>query len=479
VRDLGEHLADFEQGFWGWFGGPRDGGMLQTATTGQPLQEFLKSDPDLASPPPLDFSYLNPVFDAAIRNGLVRFSSNSGGALPPQPVPSWVMREAARYLRDRGYPAEDIWCKNRDEEPATNYPAMAQEVQWLRNNGFRPFSSFHNLLAVPEHLAILNPVFDMFQGGYTTAADRADRRKEGKLDATDEVWMYQGWGATWFTYQANRQPGWLTAATELDGYHVHVYYRWQRLDAIIFPTEQGPEGSPAWEGMRDGMADAQYVALARRWIERVERAAAADASLQPIAEGARQKLLRIVGGEGGSLVPLERKRDRLVWVERVPTLAMPALEKARTAVLDLLADLRPHVAKLGPSLYYGGHVLAENGRVMTCLAPAAHASGATLVAQLLKDRFGVQVRAADSSGTSFTLDLQTRQVPGSWKADPPHVTDSYPPAGEYVIHLVPGGEAKPTRLLIFGRDDAGLEKGIRQWLCFLRTERRGGSRPGP
>lgn len=476
TRDLGEHLVDIEQSFWGWFSGPRDSFMLTTATTGEPIRDYLKKDPELKNPPPIDYSYVNPVFDAAIRNGMVRFSTNTGSVLPPQGrFGEWAMEEAARYLRDRGYPRRDIWAKHRDEQPSTEHPKMVEEVQWLRQNGFRPFSTFHNILAVPTFMKTLNPAFDMFQGGFTTQENLQARLDDQTLDNTDEVWMYQGWGATWITYEQNRRPGWFAAAAGLDGYHVHVYYRWHKLDAIIFPSEDGPADSPAWEGMRDGLADAQYIALARRWIQRLERASKKNEALRPVVKNLQEQLDGVIGGPN-ALIKLERKRDRLKWVERIPDLPIAEAEKARAATLNLLAELKPEVAELGPSLYYGEHSLAEEGNLFATLSPASDGAGAKLLSTLLKEKFSIGVEHGKAQPGGFEIALHTGGLSAEWKAMKLHITDRYPAEGEYVIHVeFPQGDA-PTRMLIFGRDAAGLEKGIRQWMYFLRSERPGAIR---
>jgi hypothetical protein len=476
TRDLGEHLVDIEQSFWGWFSGPRDSSMLTTATTGEPIRDYLKKDPDLKNPPPIDYSYVNPVFDAAIRNGMVRFSTNTGSILPPKGrFGEWAIKEAARYLRDRGYPRRDIWAKHRDEQPSTEHPKMVEEVQWLRQHGFRPFSTFHNILAVPTFMKTLNPAFDLFQGGFTTRENLQARLEDNTLDRTDEVWMYQGWGATWLTYEQNRRPGWFAAAAGLDGYHVHVYYRWHKLDAIIFPSMEGPADSPAWEGMRDGLADAQYVTLAKRWIQRLERGAKNSEALRSVARDAHLKLDQIIGTPN-AMIQLERKRDRLKWVERIPKLTIPETEKARAATLDLLAELKPKVAALGPSLYYGEHSLAEEGNLFATISPASDAAGAKLLGSLLQEKFSVSIQSSKAAASGFEIELQTGKIPAVWKAMKLHITDRYPDAGEYVIHVeFPQGN-KPTRMLIFGRDTAGLEKGIRQWMYFLRSERPGAVR---
>ncbi|MDP6113048.1 MAG: DUF5107 domain-containing protein [Planctomycetota bacterium] len=476
TRNLGEHLVDVEQSFWGWFNGPRDNFMLTTATTGEKIREYLKKDPDLKNPPPIDYSYANPVFDAAMRNGLVRFSTNTGSSLPPKsPFAEWAIKEAAQYLRDRGYPRRDIWAKHRDEQPATEHPQMVEQVQWLRQNGFRPYSTFHNILAVQKFMKTLNPAFDLFQGGFTTHKDLQARIEDKTLDRTDEVWMYQGWGATWFTYERNRRPGWFAAAAGLDGYHVHVYYRWQKLDAIIFPSKDGPADSPAWEGMRDGMADAQYVALARRWIQRLGRASRKSEALRPVVKGAQTKLKKIIGGPNAT-IRLERKRDRLKWVERIPKITIPETEKARAALLDLLAELKPTVIGLGPSLYYGEHILAEEGNLTAVVSPASNADGAKLLGTLLKEKFAIGIQQGKAQLGGFEISLHTGGLPATWKAMNLHITKRYPAAGEYVIHVDLPADKGATRMLIFGRDAAGLEKGIRQWMFFLRSERPGAVR---
>ncbi len=466
ARDLGEHLADFEQGFWGWCAGLRDNGLLRLATTGQPVAEYLRATPEPRDPPPIDFSAFNPVFDAAIRHGMIRFSANYA-TLPPKPAQAWIIREAARYLRDRGYPAEDIWCKYLDEKPATEFPKMVSVTPWLRENGYRPYSTFHNTLAKPEAMATLSRGFDMYQGVFTTRADRDRRAQEGALKPGDELWMYQGWGSTWMSYAQNRKPGWYAAATGLDGYHVHVYYRWHPLDAVIFPTPDGPVGSPAWEAMRDGMADAQYAALARRWIERLERSGAREQ-----ARVASDRLKAVLGEEN-SLVPLVRQRAQLVWVERLGRFDVPTAERARAALLALLAELAPAVAKLGPSLYYGNRPLAEQGRVLLCMASAADRTGTAQLAGELQRRFGVRPRADKAGPEDILLDVRHGAVPEEWRALMPQVTERYPAAGEYVICASASAGSAPRRLLIYGRDPAGLEKGIQFWTRFLSGERRG------
>lgn len=472
ARDLGEHLVDFEQGFWGWFRYPRHPDLVRLATTGETLREFTACNPDLTETPPLDFSYLNPMIDAAIRHGLVRFSSNATGALPPGPVSAWVMSEAGRYLRDRGYPDRDIWCKYMDEQPADRFPRMVEEAKWSCEHGWRPGSTFHNVIANPEQMAVLNPTYDMFQGGFSRREDVRARLADGTLEPSDELWMYQGWGATWYTYTQNRRPGWLVAAAGLDGYHTHVYYRWKMTEAAIFPTEEGPYSSPAWEAMRDGMTDAQWVALARRWIERLDRAADERPKLRRVVREARERLARAVGAED-SLIRLTVRRDRLVWVERLESFDVPTAERARAAVLDLLVDLRPRVEELGPSLYYGRYTLAEEGDVRLRLAPSSDAEAAALLRKLLQERFHVTPRHNEPRRDDFVVDLRIGDLKG-WQDADLHITERYPPAGEYVIHVDEAGAG--GRMLIFGRDRAGLEKGVRSWLYFLRTERPGALR---
>ncbi len=468
ARDLGSHLVDFEQGFWGWFSRPRqpDRVLLEDGRT---LAEWTASDPGEDESPRMDLSYLDPVFDAAIRNGLVRFSTNSSGGLPPAHVPGVVMTEAARYLRDRGYPAQDIWCKHMDEQPADKFPSMVEQARWLDEHGWRPFSTFNNVLANPKQMAVLNPAFDLFQGGFPTRADVQARLADGTLEPTDEVWMYQGWGATWRSYADNRRPGWFAAAAGLDGYHVHVYYRWSMTDAVIFPSEQGPSSSPAWEAMRDGMADAQWVALARRWIDRLDAASEDNPRLESVVADARARLAGAVGDEG--VISLSRVRDRLHWVERIDpeTFSVAKAEEARAIVFGVLDDLRRPIADLGPSLYYGDNTLAENGEVLVRIT-SGDANAVGLLQNLLGERFGVKPRMGRAWTGEFAVDLRVADASGYEDADL-HLWDGYPGPGEYIIHVEPAEGMEPARMLIYGRDEAGLAKGIANWVSFLRAER--------
>ncbi|HUS79883.1 MAG TPA: hypothetical protein VM283_01365, partial [Armatimonadota bacterium] len=123
--------------------------------------------------------------------------------------------------------------------------------------------------------------------------------------------------------------------------------------------------------------------------------------------------------------------------------------------------------------------LAEEGVVRAFLDPAADETAATLLRRLVQERFGIRLGPYDPVRRGELLvDLAEGDVPERWAGRDLHVTDRYPGPGEYVIHIEPAVPDQPARMSIFGRDAAGLEKGIRMWLCFLRAEHPGAVRSG-
>jgi hypothetical protein len=52
------------------------------------------------------------------------------------------------------------------------------------------------------------------------------------------------------------------------------------------------------------------------------------------------------------------------------------------------------------------------------------------------------------------------------------VTKFYPATGEFLIRRIPGGDAGPETILIYGRDAEGLKKGLDQLSALLELRTR-------
>ena len=243
-----------------------------------------------------NISSLEKKLELALASGLTRVKTSRYSKTMPDEKEhrNWI--ELGKLLRAKGYQDKDIFVKILDEQPPDQFPVMAEMAKWLKAAGFRPFSTFSTLFAHPEQLRILDPYFDLYQGGVIGPETIAARRKDGSLKPGDLFGEYTGWGACWQSYRSMLYHGLKAAFAKYDFFHNHEYMRSgnARLFANIIRVGENslPQDSPAHEGLRDGMEFANLAALCRQWIELLEQ----KKDFRTAAGKARKKYDRIFNG---------------------------------------------------------------------------------------------------------------------------------------------------------------------------------------
>lgn len=338
--DLGTHHVDHLMAV------PRDFQQhARVEGTDKSLRDFMRSfgkaDRENLASYRIDYSAYDPLIAKAREHGLVRFKTSFYSTELAEPYDWWQFRELNRYLRARGYEADSIFVKILDEQPAEKYPVMAKVGADMRDIGWIPFTTVSTLIAEPDNLKILAPVFGMFQGHYSDPDVVAKRRAEGLLTPEHEIWEYVGSGTSALPYSTSIEKGWYIAWHALDGFHIHEYNRGggSRLSALaIFPTPQGPLSSPAWEGWRDGIEIANMFRYAQNKIKNAdEEGSVAQTSLAQW----RKKLDAIVSPSEEAIITLEPRRvpggvDKYLPVD----FTLDKAAKARSALLDLLVEMK-------------------------------------------------------------------------------------------------------------------------------------------
>lgn len=265
LENMTGHQVDFFQEF---------GRNLEArvAGTNRSLAQDLKANPDRyqdgATLPPLDFSIYDDLFDIGINLGMVRFKTCYYNLEGPDAVRLHYFSEGYKYVRSKGFQRKDIFLKLLDEQPADKFPLMVRQALLFKEIGYRPFSTFHQLFGRREQMELLGPVFEMFQGGFTTRAQRTALVRDGLLKPDAIVLLYTGYGTCWQPYEVQAGHGWRAAYLEHEMFHNHEYFRGNRPGANIiwFDQEAGlPRDSVGHEGLRDGMEAANLIALYRQW----------------------------------------------------------------------------------------------------------------------------------------------------------------------------------------------------------------------
>ncbi|MBI4026816.1 MAG: hypothetical protein HY360_17665 [Verrucomicrobia bacterium] len=372
VQNLADHGVNVAQAYtfldagWAYIKIAGSDKSLGAAINADPL--FLLREPL----PELDFSYFNPWLDTARRNGLWRFDSytaaligdkwaseanleaarKQGGALaklaaqPPKEVAHridvWFWGQLFKYIVSRDYQPQDIFMKVLDKLPLDQTPKMARIMGVVKEAGWRPQSSFSTLFRYPEQTRMLDQVIGLWMFGTWNYEEYQARLAAGDLKGDAEKWSYDGWGVSWAAYQNLRARGWEAAFSRRDGFHAHEYYRWLPYTAIVSMENNRPIDSPAWEGLSDGMADAQLLAALLHELGAWERQRGLPADQDPKAGAI---LASIVGGNEKAILPirlvsLERGIRGMSVIDAGDQAGADRYRRARRAVLTLLAQFQ-------------------------------------------------------------------------------------------------------------------------------------------
>ncbi len=303
----------------------------------------------------LDYQSLDYYIDRALAHGLTIFKAARYDLSEPTEQERKNWQDLSRYLRAKGFQNKDLFVKILDEQPYQKYPGMANIGRWLKQAGFRPFSTFHNLMDKPERLKLLEGVFDMYQGGFTTREDSLARLKDGTLKKDDLLFLYTGGGTASQPYQAMVFWGVQTGALEHPMFHNHEYNRGgnARLGAniVMVSTENTPLDSAAFEGLRDGMDIANLAAMFRQWRALLPNSA--------VMSKLNQRFEKIFDGPE-AIFKVTKKRELGVTKEVLTPFTFEQYTMAHNQLLEILAELKPLTGIEHASITWNGKVIFDH-----------------------------------------------------------------------------------------------------------------------
>lgn len=488
-KDLKEHNVNFLQGFEGWGITPDRRKEIKIMGSGESLPDFIKRNKDIdenvLQKTFLDFTYYNDWIEKAIENGLIRFKTSYYSQELPKKLNLWALKELNWYLKEKGFPDDSLFIKILDEQPKDVYPKMAEVGKKLREIGWLPFTTVNLLVAQPEELKILSQSFCMYQGGYSEPEEVSKRIKEGILKPTDEIWEYTGVGTSNCSYQSFISKGWYIGFNKLDGFHNHEYSRGggRRLGAlIIFPTPIGPITSPAWEGLRDGIDNANLYRFCENLIFHIEE--------QKLAEPIRikewiKKFYQICGYGNDSIISF-KKEEILKGIFKTKIIeedfSLEKSYKAKKALLDLIEEILEETApKLKYDVKWGKRNLIEEGDLKYTLASGKGIKKENLTPLLKKFSQGTDKKIDTIPFGKNTLNIGNLILVGTLQ-DPiiqdiikrneelkHRYNESYPQKKDYVIITTDNPLVKGTKIIIIlGGDVDGVSLGVKQFSCFLK-----------
>ncbi|HOV22091.1 MAG TPA: hypothetical protein PLW95_05365 [bacterium] len=480
--DLGQHNADFLQADRRWIlnnARARDSGQLFLN-----YEKLYKNvDEKELENKFLDFSYYNGWIYEGIKQGLIRFKTEYYSTEVPQGFTKWALKELYWYVKERGYPKNSIFIKNLDEQPTDIYPKMAEVGKVLQEIGWQPFTTVDALLGQPEELKVLSPYFRMYQCGSFSEPDVVEKWvKEGILRPTDEIWEYIGSGTSSLDYQYFISKGWYIGQHNLAGFHNHEYLRGggERLGAlIIFPTPVGPLSSPAWEGLRDGIDNANLYRYAQHLIKAVEEIKLVETT-QLIKW--QEQLSKIVSEDEDAIIhmvrqPIKGGLERTDIKDFTPEQGI----EARKVLLDLLEDILEKTGKkLKYDIRWGEVKLVDKGELVYFPSIGKGISSADMFPLIDKLSQGTlnEIKAEPLE----KVVKETSVIVAGTLADPiiqqiinkedylkERYTNSYPKQGDYAVIETNNPFADGKRIIIIlGGDDRGVLLGIKQFSYFLK-----------
>ncbi len=413
LENMTSHQVDFFQEF---------GRSLEArvAGAGRSLSQDLKVNPGRyqagAPLPPLDFSIYDDLFDIGINLGMVRFKTSYYHLEDPDAVRLHYFAEGYRYLRSKGFQRKDIFLKLLDEQPADKFPLMARQARQFQAIGYRPFSTFHQLFGRREHMELLGPVFEMFQGGFTTRAQRAALVRDGLLKPDAVVLLYTGRGTCWQPYEIQAAHGWRAAYLEHEMFHNHEYFRGNRPGAnvIWFDEEAGlPRDSVGHEALRDGLEAANLIALYRQW-----RRLLGDRPEHRGLLAECDRLLESVFTGPDACFPTGVTTERGIDMETLDAMVpRDHFHRAQVRVLDLLERLRPAALAVIPevsSIRWDDLVLFAGGRstLRVVCGSGVDPAMADVFWQELARRTRVPAAALRNPDLPATLEVMLHLAPG-------------------------------------------------------------------
>ncbi|MBI4027777.1 MAG: hypothetical protein HY360_22520 [Verrucomicrobia bacterium] len=489
LRDLVEHNVTVAQISAAWrFGGglhPTFSEVLIRAT-GEPLLAAIQKDPARfrSGPlPRLDFTFWNPILTLPIEEGMTRLLKMAsyvpgyfsdylalsqmihGPAIKPETeeharIRQWMWQEVGRYLGEIGYPVRV--AKIDDETPKDKYPLWNRAGAELRRLGWRTtVPTSEETIQSADATRLINPHLDLWTIGTLNPRSLAARLTAGDIDTADELWTYTGSGTISRTYAGMRaECGLIAPYAGMSGMHIHEYYRWSQDACIIYPSAKGPIGSPAWEGVRDGLDDARYYAYAKWLIARLDPSKA-----PPFAK----RLAQVIGEDADCLLRVRYRKADVGEVIGMPNAGDVDLQRtAKRTLLQLIGELEK-IVPAPVSCHYGFLDLSKDWEFVAGAGVAPEV--VRNLQQELSRKLGraVQVKnetaAPDNARKRGNVALFGGPAESEWmktlnaQLKDPVYLERWPVPGWHVIRELTPEETGGGRILaVGGHDAAGTRK---------------------
>lgn len=472
---------------------------IKIRETGKPLTKasITKYRKKFKKYPKLDFSNLDPWMDALIQNNFTNsfelrtsspsitfITSLSGEKLGTELWNKcfiWYWKEVAEYLNSKGY--TDLVFKYLDEITADVAIGKWLPIAILaKKAGWEPTCTF-GATSELEVLKKLNPVCDVWVwcGSHLDLFKGYVDSKQLKLSSADSVRVYGG-GHYKAPYAKTRLIGWKNWFSNVDVYYHYAYlahYYWKDHTGDLFGYrliahgENGPIDSPAWEGIRDGMNDANYLAMLDWYLKVLDKSAEKDETLKVLINKIRKDEKAFVNKDA-SYIKLTTKMGA---VKRYALEAnLQTIMKAKRKTMELINSLKPYIKKyIKPSLLWGDFFLVKEGKPKVILVLRKNASkkdkeNAEKLKKMIKQMVNVNISIKEEPSLTpedkekYSLILLGKELAGNRM----QLDESFPGKGEYIINKIKSPYATDKKIIIIaGPDQEGTAKGTRFFLKFL------------
>ena len=253
---------------------------------GKPLQAVLRSDPLLLKGdtlPQLDFSYYDSFFAIAMKYGFKSISFMGPQSLFTGPLAClgkevtvdtpegrrcavWLAGQWRKYLQKQGF--KPIWAKENDEIKPDEISSYNKICDIFKEGGWRTYTTWTGTIPKsPDLIRKVNKNAEQWQMQLLSLDIFRNlvAKQPQLIDRTDEVWFYGGGNGVYrFSYLYVRLYGWLAGYYDTDGFAWYVYCDWHKNETIAVLKDGVVYSTPALEGLRDAIEDAQLYAMLNR-----------------------------------------------------------------------------------------------------------------------------------------------------------------------------------------------------------------------
>ncbi len=434
---------------------------MRLRASGELLTAALLRDPRMPereSPPALDLSFWDPWLQVWIDRGFTYYETyldRGGGTYferdrelaervgaDPQKLRRWLSAETARYLKERGF--RHVHAVLDDEIAADRFPEWIKAADDARALGWLPGVTISDSFFQNQELyELAAPHMDLWAVGDPNALSIAKAKRDGFMKARDYIGSYDGWGTFFREYSHMRASLWRRALAGTDVFWVQCYIR-RPLESIVFDEDGRPWSSGAWEGLRDGAEDANFIRAAMSLMTLVEKAGKADE-----AQDFRQRLERIAGS--------------------VDQGDAATIRAARCGIFELLLDMRQTVPPVRPSLFWHDLPIIKEGQ--PCFALFADTGGCEAAKEFqcsVRVKTGIEIEFLAGKAPERDAIVFGHPKDGGYLGRIAEnfdlgMTSCYPAPESYLIRDI----SDRRQIAILGRG-VGLFTGARNFFNFLR-----------